>query len=154
MFSNVGKKIQKVAEYSFVTFSAILLLFVLVFAIRAISSDVDVSGGVVFGLAVVLLVLWLPFAVLFGFGKIIECVEQMAQRTVINHSGTHEKVDKLETLVRIREEGLITEKEYQMAKSRFSTPEEMLRTVKAKYDAGEITEQQYADAKIKILSRL
>lgn len=73
---------------------------------------------------------------------------------MVTETGVHEKVDKLENLVRIREAGLITEKEYQVVKNRFLSPEEMLRVVKSKYDAGEISEQQYADAKVKILSKL
>lgn len=72
----------------------------------------------------------------------------------VTEIGVHENVDKLERLVRIREAGLITEKEYQMVKNRFLSPEEMLHVVKLKYDAGEISEQQYVEAKVKILSRL
>ena len=91
--------------------------------------------------------------VIYGFGKLIEMVERIEKNTSMSkeEKSLEEKIKKLDYW---KEQELITEKEYEVMKNKLLSPDDMLSTIKKKYEAGEITEQQYKEMRMKIMNNL
>ena len=96
---------------------------------------------------------WLGGLLLKGFCEIIENTDKIANSLTAD-KGKSEQEGKLRKLDYWKEWNLINDKEYEILKNRLTSPEDMLYTVKKKYDDGEITEQQYKEMRIKVFNSL
>ena len=146
MFNNTGDKLQILAECL-----AVLSLFGggIGFVVSLLSEE----DGMLIGIIIIVLVVWLSCMIIYGFGKLIEMVERIEKNTSKSkeEKALEEKIKKLDCW---KEQELITEKEYEVMKNKLLSPDDMLSTIKKKYEAGEITEQQYKEMRMKILNNL
>lgn len=145
-FKNIGSKLQTLAE------CLVVLSIVGGFIALIVSLDSG-DGGILIGVIVCILVVWLSCMIIYGFGKMIEMVERIERNTSKSkeEKALEEKIKKLDCW---KEQELITEKEYEVMKNKLLSPDDMLSTIKKKYEAGEITEQQYKEMRMKILNNL
>lgn len=153
MFNNIGDKIKTLVEI----FTAFFLLFAGVGFFLVLVALIGVGGEegllLLVGIIVLIPTGLLNCMIIYGFGKLIEMVERIEKNTSKSkeEKALEEKIKKLDCW---KEQELITEKEYEVMKNKLLSPDDMLSTIKKKYEAGEITEQQYKEMRMKILNNL
>lgn len=154
MLENTTYKIKRFAEIGLKI--AIAVSCIIIFAGLLETQDYrgEEAGIIMMCLGIFLFFTsWLGGLLLKGFCEIIENTDKIANSLTAD-KGKSEQEEKLRKLDYWKEWNLINDKEYEILKNRLTSPEDMLYTVKKKYDDGEITEQQYKEMRIKVFNSL
>ena len=147
MFDNVSRKIKTLIE-SIAAIFIILIVFVAFALLLGVFDGYEEAIYALIAICILIPIVILNCMLIYGFAKIVEKVELIAENTIPKN----EQDEKLRKLEYWKEWNLITDKEYEILKNRLSSPEDMLYTLKTKYNNGEITEQQYKEMRIRILN--